>query len=132
MCLFLCHLTISIFLLLFISAQVQKLQKILKKRRHDDVKTGSVEDFQGQERRVIIISTVRSNPDFLTLDTEYRIGFLDNPKVTRCIVFKPHMSSVRLVMSCPPLFKVKPMSEAHFRSSLVKREACGVRSSSLL
>ena len=54
---------------------------MLRAKGHDSVKVGSVEEFQGQERRIIIISTVRSNPTFLTTDRDYNLGFLDNPKV---------------------------------------------------
>ena len=36
--------------------------------------------FQGQERRIIIISTVRSKPTLLQSDYEHKLGFLNNPK----------------------------------------------------
>jgi len=42
---------------------------------------GSVEEFQGQERLVIIVSTVRSSDAYVPLDYEYNLGFLRNPKV---------------------------------------------------
>lgn len=61
--------------------QVQKIKKVLEKKNLTDIKVGSVEEFQGQERLVIIISTVRStNEEFLKMDRDYKLGFLKNPK----------------------------------------------------
>ena len=67
----------------FLTFQVQKIRESLKKRPLDirDIKVGSVEEFQGQERKVIIISTVRSSEKFLDLDATHKLGFLRNPKV---------------------------------------------------
>lgn len=47
-----------------------------------DIDVASVEQFQGQERKVIIISTVRSRPQFLQFDYMFQLGFLQNPKVS--------------------------------------------------
>uniref|UniRef100_A0A336N0E0 CSON007522 protein n=1 Tax=Culicoides sonorensis TaxID=179676 RepID=A0A336N0E0_CULSO len=59
-----------------ISPYRRQCTEITKKLRKDkklcDIEVGSVEQFQGQERSVIILSTVRSNTD--------TIGFLNNPK----------------------------------------------------
>ncbi|NXF90644.1 SDE3 helicase, partial [Eubucco bourcierii] len=44
------------------------------------LKVGSVEQFQGQERCIILISTVRSCNEYLMFDETFKLGFLKNPK----------------------------------------------------
>jgi len=83
--------------------QVQKIRKKLIKEGYQDVMVGSTEEFQGQERRVIIVSTVRSNPEYVNTDNQYKLGFLANPKrfnvaITRAkslliIIGNPHILS---------------------------------------
>uniref|UniRef100_A0A671PTU6 RNA helicase n=1 Tax=Sinocyclocheilus anshuiensis TaxID=1608454 RepID=A0A671PTU6_9TELE len=45
-----------------------------------DLKVGSVEEFQGQERKVILVSAVRSSKEHIILDEPFNIGFLKNEK----------------------------------------------------
>lgn len=47
----------------------------------DDIDVASVEEFQGQERLIIIISTVRSRFEFVATDYQFGLGFLRNAKV---------------------------------------------------
>ncbi|NXN00001.1 SDE3 helicase, partial [Sylvia borin] len=68
--------------------QVEKIRKAITSldpnlRKLPDIsqlKVGSVEEFQGQERNVILISTVRSCSTYLQFDQTFRLGFLKNPK----------------------------------------------------
>ncbi|XP_077997664.1 putative helicase MOV-10 [Glandiceps talaboti] len=61
--------------------QVQKIKKVLRKKNYPYIKVGSVEEFQGEERLILIISTVRStSEENLRLDIDYQLGFLKNPK----------------------------------------------------
>ena len=60
--------------------QVHKLNLALRANDLGAVKVGSTEMFQGQERPVIIISTVRSSQAWVDFDTKHNLGFLDNPK----------------------------------------------------
>ncbi|KAL2912277.1 hypothetical protein HK105_208268 [Polyrhizophydium stewartii] len=60
--------------------QCMKLRKVLSAKGFERVNVGNVEVFQGQERKVIIISTVRSNPDHLSHDARFNLGFLSDPK----------------------------------------------------
>ncbi|CAI5777818.1 Hypothetical predicted protein [Podarcis lilfordi] len=65
--------------------QVEKIRKAigLELKGVNDIKElkiGCVEEFQGQERRVVLVSTVRSSSNYFNIDEEFSIGFLQNPK----------------------------------------------------
>merc|ERR1712029_691276 len=58
----------------------KKFQNKIQFKDWTGITVGSTEEFQGQERRIIIISTVRSKPTLLQSDYEHKLGFLNNPK----------------------------------------------------
>ncbi|CAK9160682.1 unnamed protein product [Ilex paraguariensis] len=60
--------------------QVLKIKKALESFGCSDIKVGSVEQFQGQERQIIIVSTVRSTVKHNEFDKTYYLGFLSNPR----------------------------------------------------
>ncbi|KAI9194377.1 hypothetical protein LWI28_005431 [Acer negundo] len=83
--------------------QVLKLKNALENFDMPDIKVGSVEQFQGQERKVIIVSTVRSTIKHNDFDRKHCLGFLSNPRrfnvaITRAIsllvvIGNPHIVS---------------------------------------
>ncbi|XP_015267285.1 PREDICTED: putative helicase Mov10l1, partial [Gekko japonicus] len=80
--------------------QVEKIRLLLRSVDLTEIKVGSIEEFQGQEFLVILISTVRSNESSFKEDRHF-LGFLTNPKrfnvaITRAkalliIVGNPHV-----------------------------------------
>ncbi|XP_068084476.1 putative helicase mov-10-B.1 isoform X2 [Anabrus simplex] len=60
--------------------QVYKLKRKLEEKGWKDIEVGSPEVFQGREKRVIIVTTVRANRNLLDVDRKFQIGFLSNPR----------------------------------------------------
>ena len=93
--------------------QVLKIRdRLALKPWGDEVKVGTTEEFQGQERLAIILTTVRSSPNYLNTDDQFSLGFLANPKrfnvaITRAkalliVVGNPTvLCKVLIVMSFP-------------------------------
>eukprot|EP00062_Callorhinchus_milii_P006769 gi/632947662/ref/XP_007889162.1/ PREDICTED: putative helicase Mov10l1 isoform X2 [Callorhinchus milii] len=81
--------------------QVQKIRILLRSGNLSEIKVGSVEEFQGREYLVIIVSTIRSSEDNMSEDARYVLGFLSSPKrfnvaITRAkalliVVGNPHI-----------------------------------------
>lgn len=62
------------------SEQVKTIRSLLKKSKLILPKIGSVEEFQGQERKIILLSTVRTLRHQLKYDERYSLGFIRSPQ----------------------------------------------------
>lgn len=81
--------------------QVEKIRKFMQSNGICPLKVGSVEEFQGQERDVIVVSTVRSHECHVNVDISNSLGFLRSPKrfnvsITRAkilliVIGNPHL-----------------------------------------
>lgn len=60
--------------------QVRFIRDLLQRRGMSDIKIGSVEELQGQERPVILLTTVRSSKEQFEFDRQFNLGFVHNPK----------------------------------------------------
>ncbi|XP_058263651.1 RNA helicase Mov10l1 [Hemibagrus wyckioides] len=69
--------------------QVEKIRMLLHRAGLTDIKVGSVEEFQGQEFLVIILSMVRSNEAIHSSDLQSVLGFLSNPKRFNVAITRP-------------------------------------------
>lgn len=60
--------------------QVKEIRNVLEEAEFEIPKIGSVEEFQGQEFNVVILSTVRSNEEYILFDVKHSLGFLSVPR----------------------------------------------------
>lgn len=62
--------------------QVRYIRSVMEQSEMPMCRLGSVEEFQGQECTIVILSTVRSTSNLLELDRNTDLGFITNPKRT--------------------------------------------------
>ncbi|TVK90475.1 putative RNA helicase SDE3 [Bagarius yarrelli] len=90
--------------------QVEKMHKALKTvkelNKWKDIKVGSVEEFQGQERMVIMVTAVRSSSSYVKMDQDFNIGFLTNEK--RFNVAMTRAKSLLIVVGNPIILSKNP------------------------
>ncbi|XP_060724073.1 putative helicase mov-10-B.1 [Tachysurus vachellii] len=90
--------------------QVEKMQKALRTVRElhqwKDIKVGSVEEFQGQEKMVIMVSAVRSSNSYVKMDQDFNIGFLTNEK--RFNVAMTRAKALLIVVGNPVILSKNP------------------------
>ncbi|XP_069083667.1 RNA helicase Mov10l1 [Pleurodeles waltl] len=97
--------------------QGEKIRKLLQTVDLSEIKVGSVEEFQGQEYLVIIISTVRSSEVPYEQDTRYILGFLSNPK--RFNVAITRAKALLIVVGNPHVLIKDPCFSALLEYSLI-------------
>ncbi|NWH24137.1 M10L1 helicase, partial [Grus americana] len=102
--------------------QVEKIRFLLRSIDLADIKVGTVEEFQGQEYMVIILSTVRSH-EGLFGDDKYCLGFLSNPK--RFNVAITRAKALLIVVGNPHVLVKDPCFCALLEYSLMNRVYVG-------
>ncbi|BGP41754.1 Helicase MOV-10 [Rhodotorula kratochvilovae] len=85
-------------------SQAEKLREAINR---SEVTVGSVEQFQGAERSCIIISTVRSNEQYLSHDARFSLGFIAHPK--RLNVALTRAQAGLIVVGNPEVLALDPL-----------------------
>lgn len=93
--------------------QVQKLRHLLTELEIPVPKIGTVEDFQGQERYVIILSAVRSSLTYIGNDIKHSLGFVASPR--RLNVALTRARAILIIVGNPHLLSTDP----YWRSALL-------------
>jgi len=87
--------------------QVLKIRKALATTAMSGVKVASVEEYQGQERKIIIISTVRSSRNYIETDLRHTLGFVSHPR--RFNVAVTRAKALLIVVGDPGTLSLDPL-----------------------
>ncbi|XP_077194395.1 RNA helicase Mov10l1 isoform X2 [Paroedura picta] len=103
------------FPLIFHGMRVEKIRLLLHSVDLSDIKVGSVEEFQGQEFLVILISAVRSNESSFQEERHF-LGFLTNPKRFNVAITRP--KALLIIVGNPHVLAKDPCFNALLDYSL--------------
>ncbi|XP_071388139.1 putative helicase mov-10-B.1 [Centroberyx affinis] len=113
--------------------QVEKIRKALKidkdlrKENLENITIGSVEEFQGKESEVILVSTVRSNAKSTEQDQRFTLGFVNNEK--RFNVAMTRAQALLIVVGNPAVLKTDPNWNEFIEYCSSKGGYCSIESS---
>lgn len=100
----------------FYRSQIEVISNIFKERKLPIPKIATTEEFQGQEKDVIIISTVRSLPNKKYLK-ESDLGFLNDPKRLNVAISRARI--LLIVFGNPKLLSLNPYWKRLIEISIV-------------
>lgn len=86
--------------------QVKKIRTALTKANFTVPKVGTVEEFQGQERKIILMSTVRTVEHQLKMDERYSLGFIKSPERMNVAISRARACLV--IFGSPKLLSLDP------------------------
>ncbi|THH07161.1 hypothetical protein EW145_g3579 [Phellinidium pouzarii] len=87
------------------NAQCRKIAKLFKD--WPNIKIGNVEDYQGQERRIIIISTVRSSLKLVSYDLKNNLGFVADRRRFNAAVTRAQ--ALLIIIGDPQVLSIDPL-----------------------
>ncbi|XP_037303193.1 probable RNA helicase armi [Manduca sexta] len=88
-------------------AQIKYIRMLFDAMGLPQAKIGTVEEFQGQERPIILISTVRSTEAHLFEDQRNTLGFVKNPKRLNVAITRAQVAAI--VFCDPTLLSRDPL-----------------------
>lgn len=86
--------------------QIRFMRWLMEDQELECPKIGTVEEFQGQERKIILMSCVRSSKEIVSTDRIQSIGFLRSPK--RLNVSLTRAQVLLVIFGNPHLLRIDP------------------------
>ncbi|KAJ8736291.1 hypothetical protein PYW08_006947 [Mythimna loreyi] len=104
-------------------AQTKHLRRLLDNMNLERPKIGTVEEFQGQERPLIIISTVRSSQALVAEDEKFCLGFVRSAKRLNVAVTR---AQVAVLLFCDPqLLSTDPLWNRILKQAIEENKYMG-------
>lgn len=95
---------------------MKEIRSLLIEAEFNIPKIGTVEEFQGQEFEVILLSTVRSCQEFISTDVLHSLGFVTSPR--RLNVAVSRAKSLLIIIGNPNLLCIDPYWRSVLKYSL--------------